>query len=73
MRSISRNYEEIQAKNPSMGAYPSLARIVKHRKFSRKSLVKNFNDLIPKSDYAESEKKVLIDNLESLTNMPVEG
>ena len=73
MRSIQSSYEKNQKCNPYLGSYPCLATAVKERGFSRKSLVKAFNELMPKEEYAESEKKVLIDHLEYLTNLPVEG
>ena len=46
---------------------------MKRRKFSRKSLVKAFNELVPVEEYAKENKKALIDYLEYLTNLPVEG
>jgi hypothetical protein len=73
MRSISRNYRRIQDRNPSLGTYLCLARTITNRKFSRKSLVKTFNELMPEDEYAKDETKNLIDHLEYLTNLPEEG
>lgn len=73
MRSIEANYRKVQDRNPNWGTYLCLAPVVKHRKFSRKSLVKAFNELMPEEEYAKEEAKDLIDYLESLTNMPEEG
>ena len=73
MRSIKANYEKVQAKNPNLGTYPCLAQVVRSKKFSRKSLVKAFNEIMPKEEYSESEKKELIDYLEEQTNLAEEG
>jgi len=55
-----------------VGAYINLAGAVKHQKFSRKNLAKNFKELMPKDEYAKNETKQLVDYLEVLTNMPEE-
>ena len=69
MRSIEANYKKVQARNPNLGTYPCLAQVVRYKKFSRKSLVKAFNDLMPESEYAQDEKKGLINYLENQTNL----
>lgn len=68
MLSIKSNYKKIQVRNPNLGAYPCIVKTVKGRKFSRKSLVKAFNELMPKDEYLKSEQKGLIDYLEDITN-----
>ena len=73
MRSIEANYKKVQAHNPNLGTYSCLAQVVRYKKYSRKSLVKAFNDLMPESEYAQDEKKGLIDYLENLTNLSEEG
>lgn len=73
MRSIEANYKKIQARNPNLGDYLCLARTVKGRKFSRKNLVKAFNELVSKDDYLKSERIELVDYLENLTNIAEEG
>lgn len=73
MRSISANFTKAQIHNPSCGAYLCLTAVVKNRKFSRKSLVKAFNELMPEDEYLRGEAKCLIDYLEYLTNLPEEG
>jgi hypothetical protein len=73
MRSIEANYKKVQAKNPNLGTYPCLVQVVRCKKFSRKSLVKTFNELMPESEYAQDEKKELIDYLENQTNLVEEG
>ncbi|PIR68205.1 hypothetical protein COU49_02570 [Candidatus Nomurabacteria bacterium CG10_big_fil_rev_8_21_14_0_10_35_16] len=73
MRSIEANYRKIQSRNPYLGTYPCLCQAVRYKKFSRKSLVKAFNELMPESEYSQDEKKELIDYLENQTNMLEEG
>lgn len=73
MRSIKANYEKVQAKNPNLGTHPCLSKVVRSKKFSRKSLVKAFNELMQKDEYLESEKRELIDYLEEQTNLAEEG
>lgn len=73
MRSIEANYRKIQTRNPNLGTYPCLEKVVRYKKFSRKSLVKAFNDLMPESEYKPDERKRLIDYLENQTNLAEEG
>jgi hypothetical protein len=73
MISIKRNYEKVQKRSLNLGNYSCLARVVKYRKFSRKSLVKAINELMGKDEYLKSEKNDLIDYLEYLTNLSEEG
>ena len=73
MRSIEANYQKIQTRNPNLGAYPCLAQVVRNKRYSRKSLVKAFNELMPESEYEKDEKKELIDYLENQTNLSEEG
>jgi len=78
MLSIEVLYKRAQDKNriyqgSNLGAYDCLTKAVKGRNFSRKSLVKAFKDLMPKEEYAEDETFELVNHLEYLTCMPVEG
>ncbi len=73
MKSIKSNYKNIQESNPNLGTYPCLVKVVKSKKFSRKSLVKAFSELMSDEDYEIADKKELIDYLEIVTNMPEEG
>lgn len=74
MRSIESRFREIREKksNQNLGTYPCLVQAIIYRKFSRKSLVKNFKKLMPKDEYLKSETKGLISYLEELTNKPEE-
>ena len=73
MRSTEANYKKIQTRNPNLGVHPCLCQAVRYKKFSRKSLVKAFSELMPESEYAKDEKKGLIDYLENQTNLAEEG
>jgi len=72
MRSITANYRKVESRNPNLGAYPCLVRVVRGKEFSRKSLVKAFNELMPENEYARNEKKELIDYLENQSSLAEE-
>ena len=73
MRNIARNFRDFAEKHPNLGAYICLAETVKSRGFSRKSLVKAFNELMPADEYLKSEAKGLVDYLEYLSKGLEEG
>ncbi|MEI7765744.1 MAG: hypothetical protein WCI93_04155 [bacterium] len=73
MRSIEANYQKILTHNSNLGTYPCLAKAVRYKKFSRKSLLKAFTELMPQSEYEKDEQKELIDYLENQTNLAEEG
>lgn len=73
MLSIKSNFEKIKFRNPNLGAYPCIVKTIKGRKFSRKSLVKAFTELMPEDEYLKSEQKELIDYLENITKPSEEG
>ncbi len=69
MKSIKSDFEKESNRNPNLSSFICLAKVVKVRFYVRKSLVKAFNQLVSKEDYATEEKNQLIDHLEYLTNM----
>ncbi len=71
MRSIKATYNRVQVRSPYLGTYPCLVHAVKGRKFSRKSLVKAFKEIMKSEEYDRSEIIGLIDYLECLTNLSV--
>jgi hypothetical protein len=73
MRSIEANYEKFQTRNVYLGVFPCLVKAVRNKKFSRKALLKSFNDLMPESEYSQDEKKELVDYLEYMANLSEEG
>ena len=73
MRSIEANYKKIQARNVNLGSYLCLSEAIKGKSFSRKSLIKAFNGLIPENEYSKEERKGLIDYLVLITKPSEEG
>jgi len=73
MRSIERSYQKVKNRNPNLGVYPCLAQVVRYKKYSRKSLIKAFNEIMPGDEYVEDEKKELVDYLGNQTNLSKEG
>ncbi len=75
MRSVRRVFEKIRAKNPLWSSYLCFAEAVRGKHFSRRTILKNFNALVDKKDYARNEKKEIIDLLvelsESSGGMPI--
>lgn len=68
MRNIKARFKKEEAKYPFHGSFIHLVKAVRGQCFSRQSLLKAFNNLIPKEEYNRSEKKELIDFLELITN-----
>jgi hypothetical protein len=67
MRSVKRVFNRIRSENPYWSDYICFAEAVRGRKFSRKTIIRNFNSLVDKEDYARSEKKEVIDFLVELS------
>ena len=67
MRSLKRIFSRIKRENPYWSDYICFAEAVRGRKFSRKTIIRNFNSLVDKGDYAKSEKKEIIDFLVELS------
>lgn len=72
MRSIEAKFIKSEVRGPQLGAYIHLAKAVSYQGFSRKNIVKAFKKLMPEDEFLKNETSVLIDNLETLTNKPVE-
>ena len=73
MKSIQRNVENIKKRNPLLGDYLCLAKAVKGRGLSRKTLVKSLKENVDPEEYSGSEQKSLIDYLERITKPLEEG
>jgi hypothetical protein len=73
MRSIIANYREIKVRNPDQGSYLCLEKAIRSKRFSRKSLLNAFKEVMPSDEYAKDEIKGLIDYLEESTNLAEEG
>jgi len=67
MKSVRRVFNRIRSENPYWSDYICFAEAVRGRRFSRKTIIRNFNSLVDKGDYAKSEKKEIIDFLVELS------
>jgi hypothetical protein len=67
MKSVKKVFNRIRSENPYWSNYICFAEAVRGRKFSRKTIIRNFNSLVDKEDYAKSEKKEIIDFLVELS------
>jgi len=67
MRSIKRVFNRIGSENPSWSDYTCFAEAVRGRRFSRKTIIRNFNSLVDKDEYGRSGKKEIIEYLIELS------
>jgi hypothetical protein len=67
MRSLKRIFNKIRVENPFWSDYTCFAEAVRGRKFSKKTILRNFNPLVDTEDYAGSEKKEIIGHLVGLS------
>jgi hypothetical protein len=67
MRSLRKIFNKIRSENPYWSDYICFAEAVCGRKFSRKTIIRNFNSLVDKEDYAKNEKKEIIEYLVELS------
>lgn len=68
MRSVKSNFDKIQIKQKYLGAIPTLAMVIKDRKFTQDTITRAFTKLVPKSEYAISERRSIIKYLTNLSN-----
>jgi hypothetical protein len=67
MRSLKRIFNRIRSENPYWSDYTCFAEAVRGRRFSRKTIIRNFNSLVDKEDYAKNEKREIIGFLAELS------
>jgi hypothetical protein len=67
MRVLKRIFNKIRIENPFWSDYTCFAEAVRGRKFSKKTIIRNFNSLVDKEDYTGSEKKEIIEFLMGLS------
>jgi len=67
MRSVKRVFNKIRSGNPYWSDYICFAEAIHGRRFSRKTILRNFNILVNKEDYARSEKKEIVGFLVELS------
>ena len=68
MKSIQRRFNNIREKKEGYSDYLCFCEAIKGQKFSREAIRRWFNKLVDKDDYAASDRKNILTNLESLTN-----
>lgn len=56
-------FNERNSQHPELGAYINLCYTIHHSGAERKEITKAFNDLIPKDQYDQEDKKELINYL----------
>jgi predicted Ser/Thr protein kinase len=69
MKSVKRVFNRIRSENPYWSDYICFAEAIRGKKFSRKTIIRNFNSLVDKEDYARNEKKEIIDFLMELSKL----
>jgi hypothetical protein len=67
MRSLKRIFNKIRSENPYWSDYTCFAEAVRGRKFSKKTIIRNFNSLVDKEDYEKNEKREIIEHLMELS------
>jgi hypothetical protein len=60
MKSLKRVFNKIRERNPYWSDYICFAEAVRGKKFSKKTIVRHFNSLADRNDYAKSEKKEIL-------------
>ena len=67
MKSIKRRFNNIEKKNPYWRSYICFAEAMKGQDFSGQTIRRWFNKLVDKNDYAKSDKKAILNHLDTLT------
>lgn len=63
MKSVERNYNKTVEKNPRHSTYICFTMATAGKNFTRRTLLKHFNNLVDPEDYEKSEKRNLIDQI----------
>jgi hypothetical protein len=63
MKSLKRVFNKIRSENPYWSDYTCFAEAVRGRKFSKKTIIRNFNSLVDKENYEKNEKREIIEHL----------
>jgi uncharacterized protein YktA (UPF0223 family) len=67
MRSLKRIFDKVRERNHLWSDYMCFAEAVRGKKFSKKTIVRHFNSLLDRNDYAKSEKKEILRFLAELS------
>lgn len=59
MRSIERRFNQNRNRNPGWSTWTCFADAIMDQNFNKESIQKNFNKLVDKNDYVQSEKMQL--------------
>ena len=68
MKSLERKFNNIAEKNPNKSSYICFAEAIKGQNFSKQTIHRWFQKLVDKNDYAKSEKKEILAQLEKISN-----
>jgi hypothetical protein len=73
MKLVKRIFNKVRERNPYWSDYICFAEAVRGKKFSWKTIVRHFNSLVDRNDYAKSEKKDILSFLRSFQKVVEEG
>lgn len=73
MKSVKRIFNKIRNKNPFWSDYNCFAEAMLEKRSSRKTIICNFNSLVDREEYAESEKKKIVEFPVELSKRAEEG
>jgi len=68
MKSIKARFDKIRAVKTAKSDYICFAEAVTGQKFGKRAISAGFNRLVDKTDYDNSEKKMLLAELDKLSN-----
>lgn len=68
MRSIERKFNNIQEKKPFWSSYICFAETISNSNFSKDLIRRWFNKLVDRDDYAQEEKRRVLNYLYTLSN-----
>lgn len=66
MRSIQRNFLDLQKKRPNLSSLTNFIGTVRNRGFSKESIHYWFNKIVDKDDYLRRDKKLILDRIVSI-------
>lgn len=70
MLSIKYKFEEVKRRNPDLSDYVCFCRAITSEKFDMGAIRKNFNSLVKKSDFLDTPKKLIFQQMSELTKTP---
>ncbi len=68
MKSLKRRFDNITEKKPFWSSFICFAEAVKGQRFTSPILHRWFQNLVQKNDYDQSDKRALLNHLDSLSN-----